>query len=366
MEVIEQYPCALDENNNLVFIDSAYSNRYRTVMSYHCPFCGTKMSPTYSGFAFAHARNDKCNLDLFLTVAANHIIAERFNSRRAPFKVGLMSKRYCKEAEFCKENKRNCAHIPQKYSEFNLLDYYDLPATILDSNSPYRVLLRSSDKRRRNILIVFSTNSEQFEFKGSQDLIIEIRLRYITDLRRLQSCSVIQGPLVRFYNFKDRPMTPEMICMEYKRLHKPLPPCKSLSDDLPLKRYVLYPDGQFDCFDIGYNGLNNHDPACLIDITYHTNYFKGFDPEKELARKYWRARFCNYCEHCKTSVRNTTWCEAKKNGNSKYDTFNRTKGPNCPEFIWRKNTAFVDWNSNDVKPQEGRDYHIWINPAFKQ
>lgn len=365
MVVIDQYPCAFDENNNLVFIESAV-NRYRDSITFHCPYCGSTMYPTYGGSTFAHKHNDNCDIDSFLLVAATHILATRFNSRRAPFKVGLMSKRYCKEAKLCKENKRNCAHIPQKYREFNLLDYYDLPATILDSNSPYRVLLQSSDKRRNNILIAFSTSSKQFELKGSQDQIIEIHLRYFTDLKRLQSCSIIQGPSVRFYNFKDRPMTPEMICMEYKRLHKPLPPCKSLSDDLPLKRYVLYPDGQFDCFDIGYNGLNNHDPACLIDITYHTNYFKGFDPEKELARKYWRARFCNYCEHFKTSVRNTTWCEAKMNGNSKYGTFNRTKGPTCPEFIWRTNTAAVDWNSNDVQPKEGVDYHIWINPALKK
>lgn len=54
------------------------------------------------------------------------------------------------------------------------------------------------------------------------------------------------------------------------------------------------------------------------------------------------------------------------NGNSKYGTFNRTKGPTCPEFIWRTNTAAVDWNSNDVQPKEGVDYHIWINPAFKK
>ena len=149
MVLIDQYPCAFDENNNLVFIESAV-NRYRDSITFHCPYCGSTMYPTYGGSTFAHKHNDNCEIDSFLLVAATHILATRFNSRRAPFKVGLMSKRYCKEANLCKEIKRSCAHIPQKYNEFNLLDYYDLPATILNSDSSLRILLKSSDKRRND------------------------------------------------------------------------------------------------------------------------------------------------------------------------------------------------------------------------
>ena len=80
-----------------------------------------------------------------------------------------------------------------------------------------------------------------------------------------------------------------------------------------------------------------------MDITYNTNYFKGFDPAKELARKDWRARFCDYCDYCLASSRGTIWCDLKLNGWIAHKTFDRTKGPAKPFscFLFRPTKAFA-------------------------
>lgn len=309
-----------------------------------------------------------CSNEAGILATAGQLIAMRFNARQKPFNVGIMSQRYCTNAKECKEVKRYCSNITQKYNEFNLLDHYDQPATLLGDDSPYDILLQSSNPRRKDIYIVVATNGHPFSLpKGAEEQVIEIRLKDATDLPRLESCRIFkQGPKVRFHNFKGRPITPDMLCMELKQLGKPTPSCKVMSKNLPRKRYALYPDGHFDCFELTDYQAQHHDAESLMDITYYTNYFKGFDPAKELARKDWRARFCDYCEHCLTSARDTTWCDIKLNGWTRHKTFDRTKGPTCPRFAWRYSSAAVDWIGEDIKPKEDIDYHIWKNPKFKK
>ncbi len=315
-------------------------------------------------YPYAPYNNDKVSI----LALAKQILCKRLNERQKPFKIGIYSNRYCTEADRCKKDKQYCNNIPQKYDEFNLHDYYDQPIALLGEDSPYDFLISSSNPRRRNIYVVFSTNVQPFIApKGSQDQIMEIRIKDTSDLRLLETCEVFkQGLLVKLYHFKDRPIKPEMLYLELKQLGKKTPPCKSEKGHSSLKRYVLYPDGTFNCFELSECQAKVHDEKSLMDITYNTYYFKGFDPGKELARKDWRARFCDYCEHCLTSIRNTTWCELNLNGTTRYNSFIRTKGPKCPEFIWRSLTAAVDLIGEDVKPKRGIDYFIWKNPVFKK
>lgn len=309
-----------------------------------------------------------CSNEANLLAAAAQIIARRFNERQKPFIIGIFSSRYCRDFGKCKEVKRYCSNLTQKYNEFNLLDHYDQPATLLGTDSPYDILLHSSNPRRKDIYIVVTTKPNPFTLsKDAKDQVLELRLKDASDLPRLESCRIFkQGPKVRFHNFKGRPITPDMLYMELKQLGKPTPPCKVMGKDLPRKRYILYPDGHFDCFELTDYQTQHHNANSLMDITWYTNYFKGFDPARELARKDWRARFCDYCEHCITTLRDTTWCDIKLNGWTKHKTFDRTKGPSCPEFVWRVSTAAVDWTGEDIKPKEGIDYHIWKNPIFKK
>lgn len=309
-----------------------------------------------------------CNEEARILSLAEQIIVKRFNERLKPFTIGIMSHRYCSEADRCMEIKCYCNDITRKYNEFNLADYYDHPAALLGADSPYHIIISSSDPRRKDIYIVLSFMSKPFILpKNSEEQVIEIRLNGRSDLPRLETCRIFkQGPKVRFYNFKNRPITPNMLCLEYKQLGKPLPPCNAVEQHLPRKRYVLYPDGHFNCFELTETQACRHDSSSLMDITYNTNYFKGFDPAKELARKDWRARFCDYCDHCLTSSRGTIWCDLKLNGWTAHKTFDRTKGPACAKFVWRYSSAAVDWVGDDIKPKEGIDYRIWKNPLFKK
>ena len=113
--------------------------------------------------------------------------------------------------------------------------------------------------------------------------------------------------------------------------------------------------------------LNEHDQLALMDITYYAGYFKDFDPGKYLAKKDRRARFCDYCEHCKISSTGKQWCDINKNGNgwSRYGVFNKLKGTSCIDFLTRRTIPVVDWLGDDIKPVAGKDYFIWINPKFK-
>ena len=69
-----------------------------------------------------------------------------------------------------------------------------------------------------------------------------------------------------------------MIYWQIIRLPTILTTSRSVEQHLPRKRYVLYPDGHFNCFNLTETQACRHDSSSLMDITYNTNYFKGFDP----------------------------------------------------------------------------------------
>ena len=382
MEIIAQYPYAFDEDNNLVPAGELVFG-YQYTRGYRCPFCGQPMYPVEGYWCFSHG-SGRCDLDSYISSTAKAILLRRLFNRKSPFKVGILSRRYCKFDFECTNDKRNCSNIPKKYNEFNLLEYYDLPVEELNTSisvgfSPY-FRLKSSNPQRKDIYVLVSNKSILVNPKSLEGYqVIEFVVNELKDLKFIDESKVFkQGPKIRFHNFKDRPMTPEMIVDELSQIKRQdasnavehgLPSCMNGATvskaSKNCKRYILYKGGKFKCFELKKGDPSGHDSSAIMDITYYTNYFKGFDPLKILAQKDKRARFCNYCEYCKTSSLNDTWCAMRKNGSSRKGTFDKTKGTSCYEFMWRRSSAAVDWDTGDVKPQRDKDYSIWINPLYK-
>lgn len=104
MSIIVQYPYASDENNSIVFIKDIDTNYM--YHHYRCPYCGKQMYPLGGNTSYAHEANNNCTDDAYILASAKQILAKRFNLRQEPFLIGVISKRYCADAEGCKEIKR--------------------------------------------------------------------------------------------------------------------------------------------------------------------------------------------------------------------------------------------------------------------
>ena len=384
-----QYPCALDENNNLVFIDDVVRET-RHEHTFRCPNCGHLMRPLQGGhntWCFAHSENQKCGVESFIHSSAKLILARRFNERKVPFRVGFSSKQSCKLKETCTLVNNCNIQIPTKYEEYNLQDSYDLPAEIEvnmlepDGEKRFRpdVLLRSSNPKRDCIYIEVYHKSKSKEAKyNSGHQIIEIRIKDMEDLKSLETIKCFkEGPDIHFYNFKDHLLSPDKIlerilqCAKENDLHcseKYYPFCKQSPDfrrrNYHIQRFILYKSGETFRSGIFQNELNSHHPSALMDITFDTDNIQDLDPGKILAHKDIRARHCTFCDHCISNWEGTTWCNIVKNGTSRKGTFNKLKGTYCRDFKWRKNEPFF-MGDERIDPVEGADYTIWINPEIQ-
>lgn len=381
-----QYPCALDENNNLVFIDDVVRET-RHEHTFRCPNCGHLMRPLQGAqntWCFAHCENQKCGVESFIHSSAKLILARRFNDRRVPFKVGLYVNRSCKQVDKCNDVRNCIIQIPRIYEEINLQDSYDLPAEIevnwLEPDGKIRfrpdVLLRSSDPQKDGIFIEVFHKSKSKEAKyESGHQIIEIRINNMDDLKKLETFKCLkESDSIHFYNFKDRHLTPDELLdailgvAEENGLRcgeQYYPFCKQSPDfrrrNFHIQRFILYKSGKTFRSGIFENELDNHHTSALMDITFDTEIVPDLDPGKILARKDKRARHCTFCEHCISNREGTTWCNIVKNGTSRKGTFDKLKGTYCLDFEWRKNEPFF-MGDERIDPVEGVDYVVWVNP----
>lgn len=209
-----QYPFAYDENNNLVSIKDV-DREHRGEHSYRCPNCGEPMRPRqgeHNVWHFAHD-NHQCSQESYIHKTAKLLLAERFNSRSIPFCIAVSAESPCKQFSSCpKAEEYRCRMpLPPKATEYNLLDYYDLPAetevdiTEPDGETHYRpdVLLKSSDQKRQPIFIeVWYKHKSEIDKIRSGHRIIEIRLRGMDDLEALKSTTCFrEDNNIQYYNF---------------------------------------------------------------------------------------------------------------------------------------------------------------------
>ena len=62
----------------------------------------------------------------------------------------------------------------------------------------------------------------------------------------------------------------------------------------------------------------------------------------------------------------TTWCDIWKNGSTKKNSFDNTKGVTCDFFEWRKLYPLEPVEDNDEDLVEGVDYTIWLSPEINR
>lgn len=379
-----QYPYALDENENLVYIQDVLKET-RHEHQYHCPECGKTMLPRlgeHNAKHFYHSENQKCGVESYIHSVAKRILAARFNDRTRPFMVSFRVHSVC-----CK--KESCAFYQKQFCEddimrsFDLHKEYDLPAreeVRLKYNSaiefqPDVVLQSSSSKHQPFYLEVWYKHKSSPEKIQSNNLIIEIRVRDISDLKDLDTFEIKESERVFFYNFKEVKVNPEAyrkraeeeLRMGLANIDYALPICLRSRDGQReiqnLQRIILYKSGKTFYQGIFEDERDKHRPSALADITYYRDRIeKPFLILKQVLERIPKSsRACLMCKHCASDIDETNrWCGLVKNGSIRKGTFKPEKASWCSFFeYW---TSVYEQDSSQRDLVEGVDYTIWINP----
>lgn len=372
-----QYPIALDENNERVFVGNI-DKEHRHDHTYHCPDCGEPMLPRlgdHNAKHFYHSGNHSCSKESYIHAVAKGILADRFNDRSNPFMIKLWNIYYCKN----KQCRWYDPHYCEAYQmdEYNLHETYDLPAReeVWLKNGPQEefrpdVILESSSGKHKPIFLeVYHKHKSSKKKLESGNYIIEIRVKDFSELVDLQKLTFEQSERVNFINFKSIEKKPIWFRDKAKRiaennsvqLDETLPVCfRSRKDQRrfqDLWRVILYPSGKSHSFGLFEDEIEKHRADSIADITYYQSQVEqSFNPLDTIIINLPRsARSCHFCCHCFQNEDGTNcWCELVKNGSMRKGTFNEKKGQWCSYF------------EVNADPCEGESYSIWINPRLEQ
>ena len=296
---------------------------------------------------FYHSENQKCGVESYIHSVAKRILAARFNDRTRPFMVSFRVHSVC-----CK--KESCAFYQKQFCEddimrsFDLHKEYDLPAreeVRLKYNSaiefqPDVVLQSSSSKHQPFYLEVWYKHKSSPEKIQSNNLIIEIRVRDISDLKDLDTFEIKESERVFFYNFKEVKVNPEAyrkraeeeLRMGLANIDYALPICLRSRDGQReiqnLQRIILYKSGKTFYQGIFEDERDKHRPSALADITYYRDRIeKPFLILKQVLERIPKSsRACLMCKHCASDIDETNrWCGLVKNGSIRKGTFCRRK-----------------------------------------
>ena len=213
-----QYPYALDENENLVYIQDVLKET-RHEHQYHCPECGKTMLPRlgeHNAKHFYHSENQKCGAESYIHSVAKRILAARFNDRSRPFMVSFRVHSVCKKKDTCKFYlKELCEDNMTK--EYDLHRSYDLPAreeVRLKYNSaivfqPDVVLQSSKSEREPIYLEIWYKHQSSSKKLQSKNHIIEIRVRSVSELAQLDTIRLRESEDICFYNCNEIKVEPD-------------------------------------------------------------------------------------------------------------------------------------------------------------
>lgn len=377
-----RYPYAIDESNKMIHIESV--NEYsRSCSSYRCPNCGGKMLAclgSKNDHYFRHSDMDcKCEIESYIHRVAKEILINRFNTSQSTFLIGFSPKRQCKTYDRC-EHGGSCCILTPKYREYDLKTQYDLPAraevNYCNENGVFRpdIILTSSNSFRKPIFIeVYHTHKSSVSKVDSGNLIIEIKVKTLEDLRLLETEILQESDAIRFLNFKNINVSPAEIEKEIIKIGKEnglrfservLPYCrksiKCRRKESNIRRLTLYKSGKTFGSGILDNEVNEHNTNALMDITYNIQSVPcDFDPHMVLAKLHIEARNCHLCNHC-VRTEDVTWCNIVKNGSTRNGTFKVEKGQKCVFFEWHKGLNHI-YESYSKDLIEGKNFQIWRN-----
>lgn len=374
-----QYPFALDENEELVAIESIQKGT-RKEQTYHCPSCGGIMTPRLGDVythCFAHGENQSCGVESYIHATAKRILKNLFNDKTKPFRIGFTQEYYCSNRLKCHEDQTNCYCLPE-HVEFDLHDYYteafEESGEKLSGDeqrfTPDVVLRNGAPSEKDLFLEVYYKNKSSRQKRNSKFRIIEIRIRSFVDLKRLFETSCFnEGDDICFYNFKkETGVSPERIAQAWMEnaeenghpIEPFLPPCKRSHDFKkkisPFRRFILYKSGKtYDegCFE---SDSFKQMHSALAEVLYDKRLIN--DPLWLLATMNPRFRYCQLCANYIALEDDLNhWCKLGKNGSKRKDSFDNTKGARC---------IFFDLNerySNEVFSHiDKNSYKIWVNP----
>lgn len=375
-----QYPYAVDESDNLIHIASVNENT-RKLSSYRCPNCGRTMQAclgSKNAHYFRHNDTDcNCGIESYIHKVAKTILINRFNAPQSTFIIGFSPKRQCKNYDQCELKDYHCQLSPE-YRKYDLKIQYDLPAkeevNYSDVNGTFRpdIILTSSNHKRKPIFIEIYHKHKSSESKvDSGNLIIEIKVKTLEDLKQLETGVLEESDTTRFLNFKNINLSPDDIEKEIIEVgqenglrfsERVLPYCrksiKGKREESIFVRLILYKSGKTFKSGILKNEINEHHPNAAMDITYDSQSIPyDFNPHMVLAKSHVEARNCHLCNHC-VRTEDVTWCKIVKNGTTRKGTFKVEKGQKCSFFEWH------DWLSYQYESYrknliEGENFWIW-------
>lgn len=229
-----KYSYCLNENNELIHIKSV-SKENRHIHSYHCLECGNEMIAKIGKIKvphFAHKADTTCNGESYLHKLAKRRIMEKFNSTDR-FPLIFIRDVPCVKSKECP------FYYEYKCFESNVKIEYDLKCwkgnviydsckeeTIYGNFKPDILLTCSSKQNRKPVFIeIYKTHKSEEEKLCSENRIIEtMKIKEESDIDDIIERGFIEGENCNTFN-----------------CHPVFPVIKR--NDVPIKRFVLNPDG---------------------------------------------------------------------------------------------------------------------------
>lgn len=203
-----QYPYAVNEDNNLVFIrDVVKEHRYDH--EYHCPYCGREMLPrlgTKKRHFFAHKSGESCDREHYIHSVAESLLKEKWEGDE-PFAVSYKVKSTCANIESCLFGKQfnvNC--VKEEFKTVNLKELYTqcLIEKKVEDFIPDLCLIDESGYNEPLFIEIWNTHPNSDKKNSSGYRIIELRINSMEELEALPKGLIKESERALFYNFDRR------------------------------------------------------------------------------------------------------------------------------------------------------------------
>lgn len=197
-----QYSYALDEDNNLVFIEDL-TTKNRKGKNFKCLNCGEPMISRLGKIKqhhFAHNGNHSCSEESYFHKLFKHLFVQKFNNAKE-FKIKYNTNIKCYEFQSCGLfNLKTC--FKPNLETFNLKESYKIASEEKEYNGFIADILLESTKEEEPIFIEINhSNPCSTEKIASKIRIIEIDIKDELDLQKINLDCLEESHSIKFYNF---------------------------------------------------------------------------------------------------------------------------------------------------------------------
>ena len=279
-----KYPYADVGATKLMHISSV-SQENRRSYKYICPCCKKELQPRLGDkrvHYFAHMAGERCDQDRYIHTTAERLLKEKWD-RDEPFEIMMKVRKKCKKSDICRFYE-DCKCLKEEWETFDLKKWFsccDVEKKCGDF-IPDLCLTDKRGKRAPIFIEIWHTHKNSEEKVGSNNRIIEIRVKTMEDLEKLPKHPITESESTTFSNFDSTTLPPADF------------------DGVRLMKYTLYDgslksfvDDEVDCRQLPVT----HHPKALLEIVCRREDFRDGQ------------EFRNYCaaiainEGCNVQIR---------------------------------------------------------------